>query len=117
MSTTGHDYTKPLPKLEGFAGEFYEWCRRGELRFQRCSNCQTWRHVPREMCATCSSLDWSWERSSGKGVVFVVEPQGGVPALPSPLAVSADDEPQPELMTVRQLLMVGSPPARLPLRY
>lgn len=70
MSTTGHDYTKPLPKLEGFAGEFYEWCHRGELRFQRCSNCQTWRHVPREMCATCSSLDWSWERSSGKGVVF-----------------------------------------------
>jgi len=70
MSATGNDYAKPLPKLEGFAGQFYDWCRRGELRFQRCSECQTWRHVPREMCAACGSLGSSWERSSGRGVVF-----------------------------------------------
>lgn len=63
-------YTKPLPSLEGLAGEFYAFCRRGELRFQRCRDCETWRHVPRELCAQCGSWQWSWERSSGKGAVF-----------------------------------------------
>lgn len=63
-------YTKPLPLLEGFAGEFYAWCKKGELRFQRCSDCRAWRHVPREMCAECSSMTWTWERSSGRGSIF-----------------------------------------------
>jgi uncharacterized OB-fold protein len=61
---------KPLPELDGFAKEFYAWCRRGDLRFQRCSNCQTWRHVPREMCARCGSDEWKWVKSGGKGTVF-----------------------------------------------
>jgi uncharacterized OB-fold protein len=63
-------YTKPLPLLEGFAGEFYAWCNKGELRFQRCSDCGAWRHVPREMCAECSSMKWTWERSTGSGHIF-----------------------------------------------
>ncbi|MCP5056406.1 MAG: Zn-ribbon domain-containing OB-fold protein [bacterium] len=60
----------PLPELEGLAGEFYGYCRKGELRFQRCSDCGSWRHVPREMCADCGSWNWEWERSSGRGRVF-----------------------------------------------
>ncbi len=63
-------YTKPLPVLDGLAGEFYAWCKKGELRFQRCSDCGAWRHVPRPMCADCSSMSWTWERSSGRGRVF-----------------------------------------------
>ena len=61
---------KPLPELTGHAKEFYAWCRRGDLRFQRCSDCQAWRHVPREMCAKCGSDEWKWVKSSGKGTVF-----------------------------------------------
>jgi uncharacterized OB-fold protein len=61
---------KPLPELAGHAGDFYGFCRRGELRFQRCAACRTWRHVPREMCAACGSFEWAWERSSGRGTVF-----------------------------------------------
>jgi len=61
---------KPLPELEGLTKEFYNWCRRGDLRFQRCSRCDMWRHVPREMCAGCGSNEWKWERSQGKGTVF-----------------------------------------------
>jgi hypothetical protein len=60
----------PLPVLEGLAGEFYRWCRQGELRFQRCADCRAWRHVPRELCAACGSTRWAWERSSGRGRVF-----------------------------------------------
>ncbi len=60
----------PLPAMQGSAGEFYGWCRQHELRFQRCTDCGTWRHVPREMCAGCGSQAWAWERSSGRGTVF-----------------------------------------------
>lgn len=63
-------YTKPLPALDGFAKEFYEWGKRRELRFQRCRDCGTWRHVPREMCAACGSWQWEWAVSSGRGTVF-----------------------------------------------
>jgi len=61
---------KPLPQLEGLTGEFYGFCKQGELRFQRCGSCDAWRHVPREMCAECGSWEWSWQRSSGRGRVF-----------------------------------------------
>lgn len=61
---------RPLPELEGLSGDFYGYCRDRELRFQRCSDCGQWRHVPREMCAECGSWNWEWERSSGRGRVF-----------------------------------------------
>ena len=64
------EYEKPLPVLEGFSAEFYGFCKQGELRFQRCSDCNAWRHVPRELCAECGSWDWAWALSSGKGEVF-----------------------------------------------
>ncbi|MAJ58852.1 MAG: hypothetical protein CBC48_02130 [bacterium TMED88] len=63
-------YNKPLPELSGLHGEFYEFCRAGELRFQKCDGCGSWRHVPRELCAECGSWDWSWQASSGRGKVF-----------------------------------------------
>jgi uncharacterized OB-fold protein len=68
--TETREYTKPLPELEGMAGEFYGFCKRGELRFQRCTDCRAWRHVPREMCAGCGSSRWEWARSGGRGSVF-----------------------------------------------
>lgn len=64
------EYTKMLPPAVDRHGEFYAFCKKYELRFQRCSNCQAWRHMPRESCAECSSFDWTWEPSSGKGTLF-----------------------------------------------
>jgi uncharacterized OB-fold protein len=61
---------RPLPLMEGLAAQFYDWCRQGELRFQRCGQCGTFRHIPRELCAHCGSFDWEWARSSGQGTVF-----------------------------------------------
>ena len=63
-------YRKPLPVLRGFTKEFYDFCKQGTLHFQRCSDCRGWRHVPRDMCAGCGSWQWSWQPSSGRGVVF-----------------------------------------------
>lgn len=64
------EYPRPLPRLRGFAADFYAYCRKHELRFQRCRACGRWRHVPRDMCAACGSFDWEWARSSGKGTLF-----------------------------------------------
>ncbi len=64
------EYTKPLPRGEGYNGEFYRFCKQHELRFQRCRDCSTWRHMPRESCAQCGSFNWTWERSSGRGRIF-----------------------------------------------
>jgi len=63
-------YRKPLPLMRGFTEQFYEHCRNGELRFQRCNACGKWRHVPRYTCAGCGSWDWEWAPSSGRGRVF-----------------------------------------------
>ena len=70
MSNDALPYAKPLPVLEGLTGEFYAWCRQGELRFQRCTDCGSFRHVPRELCAQCNSFAWEWARSSGRGTVY-----------------------------------------------
>jgi len=61
---------KPLPLMEGTTAAFYGHCRNRELRFQRCTGCGRWRHVPRLCCSDCGSWDWEWARSSGRGKVF-----------------------------------------------
>ena len=63
-------YWKPLPSLEGTSGEFYGFCKNRELRFQGCTGCGKWRHVPRDMCAECGSWDWEWAKSNGRGKLF-----------------------------------------------
>lgn len=70
MGIADCNLVRPVPLLEGLAKQFYDWCGRGELRFQRCKACGTYRHIPRELCAECGSFDWEWSRSSGRGTVF-----------------------------------------------
>ena len=70
MTQPKTEFSKPLPVMDGLAKEFYDWCRQHELRFQRCTECGAWRHVPREMCAECGSWSWEWSKSSGRGRVF-----------------------------------------------
>lgn len=59
-----------LPLLKGYTKEFYDWCAKGELRFQRCADCGAWRHPPRPMCAQCNSMKWEWGKTAGKGKVY-----------------------------------------------
>ncbi len=60
----------PTPQPGSLNAQFYEHCASGALRFQRCSGCGTWRHLPRIMCARCGSDVWSWELSSARGAVY-----------------------------------------------
>ena len=64
------EYKLPLPKMIGPAVEFYGFCKQHELRFQRCVECGTWRHIPRDMCAHCGSFKTEWAKSSGRGTLF-----------------------------------------------
>jgi uncharacterized OB-fold protein len=64
--TQGH----PRPVPDPTSAPFYEWARRGELRFQRCADCGRFRHYPRPACPQCLSRESSWERASGRGTVY-----------------------------------------------
>jgi uncharacterized protein len=61
---------KLVPQPVGLNAEFYAHCAAGELRFQRCRDCATWRHPPRARCAACGSGEWEWALASGRGTVF-----------------------------------------------
>lgn len=85
-------YKLPLPRVGGRSAEFYKFCKDHQLRFQRCTECRTWRHIPRDMCAKCGSFKWEWAQSSGKGKLFswttAVQPMmpqfsGNVPYSPA----------------------------------
>jgi len=57
----------PLPTVDN--APFYEAARRGELVFQRCSSCRTFRHYPRPICPRCLARSYTWEKASGRGRV------------------------------------------------
>ena len=61
---------KLIPAPDGLNAEFYAHCAAGELRFQRCTACATWRHPPRFVCPACGSAEWTWQPASGRGQVF-----------------------------------------------
>jgi len=55
-----------------------------------------------------------WLDANGQGIIFVVEPQGGLPTVRSPLRALPEGVAQPEIMTARELLAVGNPFLQLP---
>jgi len=60
----------PLPQPSFDNAPFYDAALRGELRFQRCSDCAAFRHYPRPICPLCQSTRYTWELSKGRGVVY-----------------------------------------------
>ena len=42
-----------LPNPIGVNAELFAFWANGELRLQRCADCQAWRHPPRYRCAAC----------------------------------------------------------------
>ena len=56
----------------------------------------------------------SWLDDSGTGVIFVVEPTSGLAEGNTPLMLSVRGPAQPEILTARELLAVGSPFLTLP---
>jgi uncharacterized OB-fold protein len=64
------DVLPPLPQPNADTQEFWDGCRRGELRLQRCDDCGTARFAPRPACPRCASLRYAWFIASGRGKVY-----------------------------------------------
>lgn len=77
----------PIPVPDSDNQGFWDGCRRGELRLQRCTGCGRWRHHPRPMCAGCGSLGYEWAHASGRGVVhtFTIVHRPTLPAFEADL--------------------------------
>jgi uncharacterized OB-fold protein len=51
------------------AAPWFEALGQGEIRMQKCEECDTWRWPPRAMCNRCASLGNEWAQISGRGKV------------------------------------------------
>jgi uncharacterized OB-fold protein len=61
---------KPLPFANEDTAEYWDACRRGELRMQKCAGCGHVRFPPAVVCARCLSEVSTWEKMSGRGKVY-----------------------------------------------
>jgi uncharacterized OB-fold protein len=73
----------PLPQPDEHTQPFWDYCRRAELRAQRCTACGRLRHPPRALCSDCGSPDCEWLPLSGRGSIYsyIVTYQPVHPAL------------------------------------
>jgi hypothetical protein len=61
---------KPLPAITEDGAPYWEGCREGELRAQRCRACRHLRFPPSVLCPRCLGEDTEWVRLSGRGTVY-----------------------------------------------
>jgi uncharacterized OB-fold protein len=75
------DLPLPVPDLD--TQPFWDYCKAGELRAQRCTACGKLRHPPRPTCSECGSFDLEWVKLSGRGTIYTyaVSHQAIHPAL------------------------------------
>jgi uncharacterized protein len=60
----------PLPHPSPLSQPFWDGLSRGELLFQRCTECGGSTHTPGVVCAHCGSTALNWVASSGRGQVY-----------------------------------------------
>lgn len=60
----------PSPEATHDAAVFWDWCRKRELRFQRCGACGRYRHPPVPFCPHCQSGAVEWLSASGDVRLF-----------------------------------------------
>lgn len=63
--------TGPVPHASShLSGPFWQGCRAGELRYQRCGDCGTANFPPTEHCRQCLAGELRWEQSGGRGEIY-----------------------------------------------
>ena len=61
----------PIPNpIDPINAEFWQVCQDGVLRFQRCTSCGRFRHLPRYMCAKCGSTEYEWAAAEPQGTLY-----------------------------------------------
>ena len=59
-----------LPTLDDVNRPFWDGCREGVLRLQRCSSCGHLRYPISTICPKCLSTGADWEQVTGDGEIF-----------------------------------------------
>lgn len=105
-----------LPEPTPETRHFWDGCKEGELRLQRCTKCSESYFPPRPFCPACSSREVEVYKASGRGVLwsYVINqrPRPDMGTEPYAIAVVKLEE-GPRMMTN----IVGCPqtPEALPL--
>jgi uncharacterized OB-fold protein len=69
--TTLRPQTGPVPHASSQVSvPFWQGCRSGELRYQRCATCGLSNFPPTEHCRQCLSAELDWRTSGGVGEVY-----------------------------------------------
>jgi uncharacterized OB-fold protein len=63
-------YIKPLPLVNEETKPYWEFCRKHELRMQKCSACGHIRFPISIICPKCHSMKSHWEKLKGNGTVY-----------------------------------------------
>ena len=105
-----------LPEPTPETRHFWDGCKEGELRLQRCSDCSESYFPPRPFCPHCGSRKVEVYKASGKGVLwsYVINHRPRPDMGPDPYAIAVVKlEEGPKMMTN----IVGCPqtPEALPL--
>lgn len=89
MTASRRSLPRPTPDSE----EFWRGCREGELRMQRCANCEELNWFPRGLCVNCSSSDMNWISLSGRGTVYTFSVVARPPndSFPTPYVLALVD--------------------------
>ena len=85
--------TRILPKSTETSAPYWEGCRQGELRLQKCPACDRVQFYPRIMCSHCGNKELGWIVASGNGRIasFTVVRRGISEAYQTPYIVALID--------------------------
>ena len=62
--------SKPVPVPTPETKPFWDGCAAGELRIQRCTDCERPYFYPRPVCPHCGSTDVGWFTASGDATLY-----------------------------------------------
>ena len=65
-STAGKAVPVPTPETQ----PFWDGCAAGELRLQRCTDCDQAYFYPRPVCPACGSVNVEWFTASGRARLY-----------------------------------------------
>lgn len=86
----------PLGEPSVWSAPYWEACRRGELVYLRCDDCELVLERPFPVCGGCLGRSLSWQRSAGTGALYswtvVWRPQHPSFRVPYAPAIVAMDE-------------------------
>ncbi len=82
-----------LPRPTALTQPYWDGCRDGALRLQRCRDCERFQFYPRFICRHCQSRNLEWRDASGRGEVasYTVVRRAISPAYQAPYVVALVD--------------------------